>query len=290
MKYRIGVAIASLTLFATACGGSDSASGNLGATVLAAATNTTEAETSKATMTVTMDGVTADQTEPLTVTMDGALNHETAQGEFLVNTPGIAGNPLSSTRMIMDGTDIYMQLPPDAATGFGGKSWLKIDAAAEAGSSGIDINALSTQSGNPSENLEMLLGISDDVTKIGEEKIRDEKTTHYRGTLDFTKAADEEKDDAKKNALLELNKLYGNQPVPVDVWLDAKDRVRKMEIAIDMSKMTMASTSEAPTGTMRMSMEFYDFGADVNLQLPATDQVITQAELEQLAATEPAAA
>jgi hypothetical protein len=285
MKFRIGIAAASMALVAAGCGGSDTAQDNLGATVLAAATNTAEAETSKASMAITVAGASAEQTEPLTVTMDGALNYESGQGAFTVNTPATAASPASSTEMMIDNTNAYLRLPAEAAAQFNGKTWLKIDTNATSEAAGVDLAALSTDSGNPAEGLEMLQGISDDVTEVGKEEIRGDSTTHYRGSLDFAKAAEKESDQAKKNALAELGKLYGNRPLPLDVWLDDKDRVRKMNFTVDMSTLSApeATQGTTQTGTVDFSMEFYEFGTDVQVTIPPTDQVITQQELQQMA-------
>jgi hypothetical protein len=285
MKFRIGIAAASLALVASGCGGSDAASGNLGATVLAAATNTTEAESSKASMTMTINGASPEQIEPVSMTMDGNLDYSTAQGSFTVNLPAMSGAPASSTEMIVDNTSAYMKLPVEATAQFNNKSWLKIDVTAESETSDVDLAALSAESGNPADGLEMLSGISDDVVEVGKEDVRGEKTTRYSGTLDFSKAAEKESDQAKKDALLAVGKLYGGQPLPVNVWLNKKDRVVKMTFSIETAKMIQPTTpDETVMGTVDFSMEFYDFGTDVDIQVPPADQVITEAELEQLAA------
>lgn len=282
-KIRFGIAAASLALVASACGGNDTA---LGPTVLAAVTHTTDAKTSKASMNITVNGASAQQTQPMTIAMDGVMNYQSQQGQFTVTSPGIGGQPGTTTQMIVDKSIVYTQIPTENASAFGGKGWLKIDANDTAKSSGVDLNALSGDS-SPSEGLDMLKSVSDDVTKVGKEDVRGASTTHYKVNLDFAGAAQKETDQAKKDALSNLGQLYGNKPLPADVWIDGDKRIRKMSYDVDLSTLHVPTTeaTQAATGSMSFEMEFYDFGTEANVTIPPADQVVDSKQLQAAAPT-----
>lgn len=249
--------------------------------------DSSKAETSKATITAIVSGVPG-QTEPVTVTADGALNYKTQQGAFTVAEPDGAGGTLS-TEMILDGTSVYTKVPEEALMQTGGKPWVKTDTIEEGQSLGIDLDLLNDENG-----MESLEAIATEVTKVGKERIRGVKTKHYEVTLDFAAAAEKETDPAAKESLTNIAALYGNTPVVADVWVDRKDRIRQISFTIDLSAMQIpnAPAEEHLTGTIDLKVEFYEFGTDVEVTVPPADQVVTAVELlaQQEASPAPAAA
>jgi hypothetical protein len=95
---------------------------------------------------------------------------------------------------------------------------------------------------SPQHLLSLLREASSETTRVGEEDVRGDATVKYRLTVDCDAA--------------ELN--CGGS-APVDVWI-AEDRVvRRIAIDDDDGEVTF---------------EFFDFGADVDIEPPPTDQIL----------------
>jgi hypothetical protein len=97
---------------------------------------------------------------------------------------------------------------------------------------------------SPQRLLAMLRRASKTTERVGEEEIQGEDTVRYRLVVDCEQA-----------------ELFGceDDAVPVDVWIDGDGLVRR--IAIDDASADFA-------------FEFYDFGADVVIGAPPSDDVV----------------
>jgi hypothetical protein len=122
---------------------------------------------------------------------------------------------------IVDGI-IYIQLPKRVA----GKSWIAIDSKKVPG---LALADLSQSQSDPGQYLTFLGGVTDDFTKVGTEVVRRERTTHYHGVVNVGKAVQ----DASLPAVLrDRLSVYapgpGNATFPLEVWIDAEGRARKI--------------------------------------------------------------
>jgi hypothetical protein len=135
---------------------------------------------------------------------------------------------------------------------------------------------------DPSQQLAHLQGVSDSVEELGEEEVRGEPTTHYHATVDLEKAAAEQGGQTQQ-LYDQLEQQLGTTSLPMDVWLDGHNRVRRMEMSMppptppNQSSQQAANSSGEPQ--MRMVYEYYDFGTPVNVQAPPSDQTTDIAEL-----------
>jgi hypothetical protein len=100
---------------------------------------------------------------------------------------------------------------------------------------------------DPVALLEMLRSASRKTEHEGDDLVRGVPTEHFRLTVDRKKAELLAEDDE------------GPETVPVDVWIDADSVVRRIR-------------SEEPPDTT-WTMEFYDFGAAVQIEAPPQDRV-----------------
>jgi archaeosine-15-forming tRNA-guanine transglycosylase len=62
------------------------------------------------------------------------------------------------------------------------------------------------------------------------------------------------------------------EPQPVDVWIDHENRVRRVTVRDELEENTGIITT----------FEFFDFGVDVDVQVPPADKLITQERLDEL--------
>ncbi len=112
---------------------------------------------------------------------------------------------------------------------------------------------------NPGGTLDALRGAGD-VEKVGTDTLRGVETTHYRATIDPQKALDKTPADLRDKVQQGLDQLGGS--IPVDVWIDGDGQTRKITMDID-----------AKTGTVATTMEYYDFGTEVDVSAPPADDV-----------------
>jgi hypothetical protein len=145
----------------------------------------------------------------------------------------------------------------------GGKSWLKLDLKAFGAGAGGSAGGLGDA--NPGGALDSLRGAGD-VQKVGTETLRGVETTHYSAMIDPKKALAEAPAELQEKAKAGLDKLKG--PFPVDVWLDGDGQTRKISMDIGES-----------TGRVSTTLEYYDFGVDVDVTAPPADDVFDFSQL-----------
>ncbi len=295
MKRWLGVLGTGMLLLAGACGsGSDGSAERNGQAkkkapleaVLASSSKTSEVKSSKMAMIIEMRNTELSGSPlvpggTLTTTAEGAFDYAAKQGTMVMTMPPIGGMNLGRIEAVVTGTTMYQKYPPELAQAFGGRPWVKTDFATLTEMAGVDISALMQgSSSDPSQSLQMLKGINPDVVEVGQERVRDAETTHYRGTIDPNKAvaaaAPEQQATVRK-----LFDVYG-QSMPVDVWIDDDDRVRKLASTADLSKLNLPGTTTGAdrlTGTMTTTVELFDFGTEVRVTIPPPDQVVDFAQI-----------
>ncbi len=267
-KFR-GLLVA-LILAAGACGGSGGASALQ--TVQAAATKTSAASTADLSATIKSD--TGPFAKGLTYT--GGFDFAAHRGRLqfdpaALGIPGVSGN-LEAVFDFSSGLVVYVHFPA-LASRLGGKSWLKVDAAAlSARATGVDLNSLlQGQSSDPASGLRLLAGATQ-VTKVGSESVRGTPTTHFHVIIDVDKAAASAPPQSQA-AMRKLADLYTVKTIPVDAWLDSSNRVRRSVMVIDTANLKLPSGPSKPTGKFTITTELFNFGAAVDATPPPADQV-----------------
>lgn len=201
--------------------------------------------------------------KPTTVDMDGVMDFRSQALQFDLDLGAMAGAAGAQMQMRMVDGVMYMGFDAKSSSArraiedlTGGKHWIKVDPAEMGlGASG------SLDDSNPGATMDTLRGI-DDVERVGEESVRGVTTTHYRGTIDLSKAEELLPDDAR-GSLDKLGGLFTSDWV-ADVWVDADGQTRRMRINVDGS--TVQMTEE---------FEFFDFGVPVDLSTPAPEDVVS---------------
>jgi hypothetical protein len=119
----------------------------------------------------------------------------------------------------------------------------------------------------PTDVLTRVLQASDENEKLGNEDVREVETTHYRAKVDGRKLLQQMPPSDKR---YEPEEVWGERFIPVELWIDEESRVRRIRL------------TEDGEGSSVMTIEFFDYGVDVDVQPPPADQVISQEELEKL--------
>jgi hypothetical protein len=205
------------------------------------------------------------------LTSTGSVDFEHRTAQLTRSMP-----PLGMIEVRLVDRAAYVHLPEPYASQFGGKPWLKLDAATLSSGTSPLGSAAST---DPTALINTLQGAGS-VTTVGPEDVRGVHTTHYRMTVEIAKAADLQKLTPEQKQ--QLQQSLGGQPtLPEDVWLDDQGLVHRLAIDITATPPTGTTGTTgtagggAPTAVQtKIQMELYDYGQATGPVLaPPADQV-----------------
>lgn len=184
----------------------------------------------------------------------GAVNFADKAADLTLTLPGGAGS--EEVRQI--GTSTYLMVPASARAHMPGNTpWVMLDASrvsqAELGSS---FGTTGVQ--DPAAALGYLQGAVS-VVRVGTSTVRGVPTTHLRATIDLAKLAAAEGGAAGKAV-----QALGTNSLPVEVFLDAQNRVRRLMLDLSVPKQA---------GRLALTEDLYDFGSAVNISAPPAAQV-----------------
>ncbi len=265
-RIRLLALAAALTFAAAGCGGDSNSSGTDASNppppsvtgdssdVLAqAAEATTAAGTYKTTFEMAMEG---GPNGSITLSGEGEFQADPPLGKVTTDFSAITGGALGGEAVvIMDGSTMYMQVP---ALSSGAKPWIKIDTESLGGIAGMSQLSQITQ-GDPTQTLQYLSGATKDVEEAGTEEIRGVETTKYTMTIDLSEATELE--------------TTGVTEVPAEVWIDGDGLVRKTVTHFD------GITAAGGPTSMTVTQEIYDFGEEVDIEVPGDDEVMDFGDL-----------
>jgi hypothetical protein len=174
-------------------------------------------------------------------------------------------------RLVADGTTMYVQMPFAALLG-APSGWLSMDLAEMgAGPDPLGAGAYDLRS-----TLETLRGTTGEPEVVGTEEVRGVETTHYTATVDLAKALEE----APESARAALEQLGGSDALDgaelvVDIWIDADGLPRRQTMDMGGAFGAMG----LGTGTATMTIEYFDYGEPVDIEVPAPEDVTPFSEV-----------
>jgi hypothetical protein len=221
--------------------------------------------------------------QPITGAGVGRFNVHQRQGAVTLDMnfgsiPQVASVLGSSTlhlEELIDGTTVYIKLPTSLTSkipSFGSKPWLKIDlakAAAAAGVPGLGSLVSNPASSDPSQFLQYLRAAGT-VTKIGSDQVNGISTTHYRASIDLDKVPNALPSSSRSQAqaaIAGLEKVTNLHQIPVDVWIDNHNLVRRIRLAFREPVASGQSVSTA------INVDIVGYGPQPPPTLPPADQV-----------------
>jgi len=173
----------------------------------------------------------------------------------------IAGKTVSE---IIKNPNVYISVPGLA---LGGTTWVKANFKALLQSAGAS-GPLGAGTGGPAQLLG-LLKAGGQVTTVGEQSIRGVATTHYRAVVNFSNYASivpaAQRASVERYAA-ELQRLTGSTSLPIDVWLDSSQRVRRFSTRVQ------ACTEQGPL-TESISMDLFNYGPQPAVVAPPESEV-----------------
>jgi hypothetical protein len=216
---------------------------------------------------------------PLMATGAGSIDarDRTGSAVFVLNAgndpalkKALGGSTLRLEELV-DGTTVYVKLPPAIASKLpGGRPWMKVDLAKASGITGFSSLANNPVSSDPSQFLSYLRATSGKVTKQGAEVVNGVQTTHYHATISLDRVPDALPSASRrgaKQAVSSIEQLTGLKQLPVDAWIDSNNLIRRMQLSFAES---LAPSVKLNIG---MTMDFVKYGPQPKPVFPSGDQV-----------------
>ncbi len=221
----------------------------------------------------------------LSITADGYVDERHRSGEMSIDLsqiPGISALPgggEGTMQMLFQYPVIYMHAPFLAGELPEGKTWVKLDLTKVAQAAGINLPELSSlDQTDPTQFLEYLRASSGGVTTVGSESIDGVATTHYRATLQVSSILGRlpAADQAAAKAALEKQGYGESGGIPVDVWVDTQNRVRRVQMSLgDESGAPGAATGVSGTVTI----DYTSYGPVPPVLPPPAGEVLDESSL-----------
>jgi hypothetical protein len=253
-KGFLALPVVALALLAAGCGSKDVLALD---PVASAAAKTGEAGSSRIAFVVAAEVLGRD----VTLRGQGAFDYEASRGRLQLDASGLVSGAQVEVRAV-DST-LYIRVPSALLMWLPAmKPWVAVR-----GERSLDAFGLGELQQDPGQLLGLLRSSSTSVTKAGTAVVRGVETTRYTARLDLTKALEasagrlglSESERAElRRAAGELRRRSNQQTLPVVVFVDDEGLVRRL---------TLGGEGE------RVSVDFWDFGADVDVQAPPDSDV-----------------
>jgi hypothetical protein len=194
---------------------------------------------------------------------DGSYDHAAREGALTFSIPGADGQPTSDEtieeRLI--GDDVYLALPEPPGVFY------------RLALADVATTSLGT-SAEPTAALQALDGL-DDVEEEGAAEVRGVPTTRYRGELDVEQAVAGATGTAQQVLAATLGVTEAER-VPFDAHLDDEGRLVRLVLELELPASPATGGREV---TSRSTLELYDFGTEVDVEVPPAASVLDGAPL-----------
>ncbi len=171
------------------------------------------------------------------ITANGSFDERAHTGQMTMDLSGVpgfssmAGGGEGNVQMVMLYPDVYMHMPFLAGKLPEGKTWMKLDVTKAAAAAGVSSSFSSFDQSDPTQFLEYLRGSAGGVVSLGSQTVEGVPTTHYHGELELSRVLANIPSSEQAAAKSALEKLGSGGAFPVEVWIDAQGRVRRIEMS-----------------------------------------------------------
>lgn len=179
---------------------------------------------------------------------------------------------------IQDGDTAYIRFPLIAKELPPGKSWIKGDASELSSADAGQLSQFGSLAGtDPRDVFGILKAVSGSIEPVGSEEIRGVATSHYRATIDPAKVGQliPAEQQQSLGGLDQAAKQAGLTELPLDIWIDADQRVRKLSLDLDVKQPGSDASLKAA-----LVVEFYDYGVPLDLELPPAGETVDASTLK----------
>jgi hypothetical protein len=177
-------------------------------------------------------------------------------------------------RLVLASDTIYMQLPASIASRVpGGKSWISVNLPQLASAKKLpgfgSLLSYSSTLNDPGQYLDFLRATAaGSVKNLGQQTINGVQTTHYQAEIDFSKlpnAVPTADRQATEQLVASLEKRANVSDMPVDVWIDQSDLIRRL-------KTTEDETVAGKSVSVVLDEDFSDYGSQPAPTVPDASQ------------------
>lgn len=219
------------------------------------------------------------------ITANGSFDQRARSGEMTMDLSGVpgfsalGGGGSGQVRMVFLYPTVYMNMPFLVGKLPEGKTWMKLDLTKAAAAAGLDASSLSSlNQSDPTQFLSYLRGSSGAIISLGSETVNGVRTTHYQARLQLAHVLDSLPGNEQAAAKAALEKLgAGAGGIPVDVWIDAQSRVRRMQMSFTApggAAGGAAGASAAAAGlSVSVTIDFKSYGAIPPVVAPPAGEV-----------------
>jgi hypothetical protein len=214
----------------------------------------------------------------LTLTGTGSFGKQQGSMNMTIKIPGAAaaalGGALQLAMVINHGT-VYMKLPTSLTSRLPGiKPWLELNLnQAGSGSGGSAISSLlssSRQLSDPGQYFQWLHAVAGgSLENLGTATVNGVQTTHYRADVSLSQLSQTLRSGnqpALAQAETQLRKTIAGGKVPIDVYIDSSNLVRRIVI-------NEATTAGGKTASSTTTLDFPQYGSQPAPTVPPSSQV-----------------
>lgn len=278
---RIGISAGSLAVPVAAaallagCGSSSNSPGtgsNVGTNAIARAAYVSNAASGYR-FTITLQEGAPSLGGQVSGTGSGSFGVASRSGQLALklSVPALGANGRLALHEVIAGQNVYLQLPSLIASRIpGGRPWIRMNLSKLAGVSGLSSLTGAGGSSNPAQFLQYLRAASTGgVKNLGSATVDGISTTHYHGAITLSKVAGlvpAAQRQAAAQGIASLQKLTKLTTLPVDVYVDGKNLVRRLALSY---KATVA----AQTVSTAVRLDFIAYGPQPAPAIPPAGQV-----------------
>jgi hypothetical protein len=185
---------------------------------------------------------------------------------------------------VLAGTTIYVKLPAALTSkvpGLSSKPWLKVDLAKLASSAGVP--GLSSLVNNPASSdpgqFLQYLRAAGTVTKQGTAVVNGVRTTQYQAEISLDHVANAVPSASRasaQQAVAGIEKLTRVHQIPIVVWIDGHNLVRRMRVTLN------ESVAAGQTANTQITVDFLKYGPQPKAAVPPASQVTDASALSGL--------
>jgi hypothetical protein len=176
---------------------------------------------------------------------------------------GALGTSTLQMGMVLDGETVYVKLPQllvSQVPTLDGKPWIEENLSKAGNVPGLSSVGDDPEWGDPGAVLKELRGGAGGIVDEGQQRVDGVHTTHYHAELDLARLVPN-----LPSAL--VKQLTPGEVVPVDVWIDAHNLVRRVVTSLTLNVPNGPSLQETATSDLT------DYGPQPRPTPPPADQV-----------------
>lgn len=128
--------------------------------------------------------------------------------------------------------------------------------------------------GSPADFLSALEEANADITELGTEEVRGVSTTHIRAVVDLAELDASITAEERETLERDLGQLDA-AAFPIDFWIGDDGLIRRYSMDISQAGTEGDGPSEGS-----VVFEFFDYGADISIDVPPADEIISSDQLD----------